>query len=43
MCMVRIVRSRVRIKVSVSVDRVRVRARTQNSTCRVYFSVLDGK
>ena len=33
---------RIRIKIGVSADRVRVRMGTENSTCHVYLSVLDG-
>jgi len=37
------VRIRVSVMVSVSVNRVRVMMGTENSTCHVYLSVLDGK
>jgi len=44
MVMTRIVRILVRVKVNVSINRViRVRMGSENSACRVYLSVPDGK
>ena len=45
MVMVRIgrIRAMVSVNVSVSVNRVTIRMGTENSSCRVYLSVPDGK
>ena len=43
MVMVIIVRIWVTVKVSVSFNRVTFSMETENSTCHVYLSVLDGK